>query len=82
VPIFYLAESIFFHGRVIRDVSKKGVRSVYKRVKTIDNDFRKPFEGVVNEVRRRNTATGDDRVTRKILKNKEGISENLLEGSG
>jgi cytoskeletal protein RodZ len=37
---------------------------------TIDNDFRKPFEGVVNEVRRRNTATGDDRVTRKTLKTK------------
>jgi len=80
--IFYLCKSIFFHGDVIRDIGENGVRSVYKRVKTIDNDFRKPFEGVINGVRRRNTATGDDRVTRKILKNKEGIPENFLEASG
>ena len=80
--IFYLTESIFFHGDVIRDIGEKGVRSVYKRVKTIDNDFRKPFEGVVNEVRRRNTATGDDRVTRKILKSKEGIPGDFLKASG
>ena len=80
--VFYLTESIFFHREVIRDIGEKGVRSVYKRVKTIDNDIRKPFEGVVNEVRRRNTATGDDRVTRKILKSKEGIPGDFLEGSG
>jgi hypothetical protein len=78
--IFYLTKSIFFHGDVIRDINEKGVSSVYKRVKTIDNNFRKPFEGVINEVRRRNTATGNDRVTRKILKSKEGISENFPEG--
>ncbi len=44
--IFYLTKSIFFHGDVIRDIGEKGVRSVYKKVKTIDNDFRKPFEGL------------------------------------
>jgi hypothetical protein len=58
------------------------LRSVYKRAKSIDNDLRKPFEGVVNEVRRRNTVTGDDRVPRTILKSKEGIRENFLEASG
>jgi hypothetical protein len=82
VFIFYLTKSVFFHGDVIGDINEKGVCSVYKKVKTIDNDFRKPFEGVVNEVRRRNKATGDDRVTRKILKSKEGIPENSLEASG
>ena len=46
VFIFYLTEPIFFHGDVIRDIGEKGVCSVYKRVKTIDNDFRKPFEGL------------------------------------
>jgi hypothetical protein len=40
------------------------------------------FEGVVNGVRRRNTVIGDDRVTRKILKSKKGIPEDLLEGGG
>ena len=80
--IFYFTESIFFHGDVIRDIGEKGVCSVYKGVKTIDNDFRKLFEEVVNEIRRRNTATGDNRVTRKILKSKEGIPENFLEASG
>ena len=34
--------------------------SIYRKGTIIDNDFRKPFEGVVNEVRRRNTITGDD----------------------
>jgi len=29
-----------------RDIGEEGVRSVYKRAKTIDNDFRKPFEGL------------------------------------
>jgi hypothetical protein len=44
--IFYLTNPIFFHGDVIRDTGEKGVRSVYKKVETIDNDFRKPFEGL------------------------------------
>jgi hypothetical protein len=44
--IFYLAKSIFFHGDVIRNIGEKGVSSVYKKVETIDNDFRKPFEGL------------------------------------
>jgi hypothetical protein len=51
-------------------------------VKTIDNDFRKPFEEVVSEVRRRTTITGDDRVTGKILKSREGIPGNFLEAGG
>jgi hypothetical protein len=46
VFIFYLTEWIFFRGDVIRDIGEKGVRSVYKKVKTIDNDFRKPFKGL------------------------------------
>jgi hypothetical protein len=37
---------------------------------------------VVNGIRRRNAVTGDNRVTRKILKSKEGIPENFLEASG
>jgi hypothetical protein len=40
------------------------------------------FEGVVNEIRRRNTATGDHRVTGRILKSKEGIPGNFLEAGG
>jgi hypothetical protein len=46
VLILYLTKRIFFHRDVIRDIGEKRVCSVYKGVKTIDNDFRKPFEGL------------------------------------
>jgi len=42
-------------------------------VKSIDNDFRKPFEEVINGVSRRNTITRNSRVTGEIPESKEGI---------
>jgi hypothetical protein len=51
-------------------------------VKSIENDFRKSFEEVINGVRGRNTITGKGRVTGEIPESKEGIPENFVEGSG